>query len=111
MLEPAYLNRFLAIVSSLGFPFILCHYSHGHFQTTINGIEYSATCFRSLEDVVYLILEYVDDADEKFFIEKLHTLPFDKQFAAAKGIKTSEQYQQLLDTWINDVLANLAKNA
>ncbi|MED1944288.1 MULTISPECIES: hypothetical protein [Brevibacillus] len=110
MVEPAYLNRFLEIINNLDFTFILCQYRHGHFQTIMNGIEYSVTCFRSLEDVVYLVLEDEDDIEGKF-AKKLRTLPLEKQFASAPGIKTSEEYQHLLDTWVKEVLAYPAKNA
>ncbi|EJL26666.1 hypothetical protein [Brevibacillus sp. BC25] len=110
MVEPAFLNRFLEIINNLNFTFILCHYTHGHFQTTMNGIEYSVTNFRSLEDVVYLLLEDEDDIERRFS-KKLRTLPLEKQFASAPGIKTSEEYQHLLDTWVKEVLAYPAKNA
>ncbi|MED1800079.1 hypothetical protein [Brevibacillus porteri] len=108
MVEPAFLNRFLEIINNLDFTFILCQYRHGHFQTMINESEYSVTSFRSLEDVVYLVLE--DDTD-RGFAKKLLTLPLEKQFASAPGIKTSEDYQHLLDTWVKEVLAYPAKNA
>ncbi|WP_261376177.1 hypothetical protein [Brevibacillus brevis] len=110
MVEPAFLNRFLEIINNLNFTFILCHYSHGHFQTTMNGNELSVTCYRSLEDIVYLILEDEEDIDRKF-ANQLLTLPLEKQFACAPGIKKSEDYQHLLDTWVKEVLAYPAKNA
>ncbi|UED72628.1 hypothetical protein [Brevibacillus sp. DP1.3A] len=110
MVEPAFLNRFLEIINNLDFTFILCHYRHGHFQTTMNGIEYSVTNYRSLEDVVYLLLEDEDDIEERFS-KKLRTLPLEKQVASAPGIKTSEEYQHLLDTWVKEVLAYPEKNA
>ncbi|MED1916445.1 hypothetical protein P4V64_14090 [Bacillus thuringiensis] len=110
MVEPAFLNRFLEIINNLDFTFILCHYRHGHFQTTMNGIEYSVTNYRSLEDVVYLLLEDEDDIEQRFS-KKLRTLPLEKQVASAPGIKTSEEYQHLLDTWVKEVLAYPEKNA
>jgi len=110
MVEPAFLNRFLEIINNLDFTFILCQYRHGHFQTSMNGIEYSVTSYRSLEDVVYLLLEDEDDIEGKF-AKKLRTLPLEKQVASAPGIKTSEEYQHLLDTWVKEVLAYPAKNA
>lgn len=110
MVDTAFLNRFLEIINNLGFTFILCQYRHGHFQTIMNEIEYSVTSYRSLEDVVYLLFEYEDDIEGKF-AKKLRTLPLEKQFASAPGIKTSEEYQHLLDTWVKEVLAYPAKNA
>ncbi|WP_254456979.1 hypothetical protein [Brevibacillus sp. HB2.2] len=76
----------------------------------MNEIEYSVTSYRSLEDVVYLVFEDEDDIEGKF-AKKLHTLPLEKQFASAPGIKTSKEYQHLLDTWVKEVLAYPAKNA
>ncbi|MFS0555626.1 hypothetical protein [Brevibacillus sp. 179-C9.3 HS] len=110
MVEPAYLNRFLEIISRLNFTFILCHYRHGHLETTLDGIEYRVTSYRSLEDVVYLTFEYEEEIDGRF-ADKLLTLPLEKQVASAPGIKTREEYQHLLDTWVREVLAYPAKNA
>lgn len=104
MVEDKYLPRFLEIVGTLGFTFILCHYRHGHLETMQNGIEYRVTSYRSLEDVVYLTFEYEEEIDGRF-AEKLVMLPLEKQMASAKGIKTREEYQQLLDTWVKEVLS------
>ena len=106
-IEEEYLPRYIEILDNLGVQFVLCQYQHGHATTTINGIEYSAITYYSVDNVTYLFFEYEDDLirTDSTFAKKLLTLPLDKQFVSAPRLTSPDYRTTLLEDWVKEILA------